>query len=427
MLDYSLWPAFIVLGITALVIFCKIPRRTRVLLFFPLFPTVVMQGLALLQVRWGLIVMGLWLVCAVMVLVVYFSGDYPGRIPAPFRWLLMAIIFIAIVSLPLRMAPILLAGGDLTRDIPKDLAPTIILRDIAHKLIQSNPDRLPMVLSGVNSSTDLTYYGGIRTLGTLYWENLPGLERAARIFAAPTDEEAKQLILRAGVTHIVIASWDDFGEAYVRLLKMSGKIPPSDSKTFLAELIEGKECPDWLRPLFYPVPQAFGLEDQKVKIFAVMPDQSPQEALINRGIYFLDAGDFNQALEILKQAQKNTPNDPKISALLSRATARNSRCTRLISDIWVQPPCRPLNTSAGPFRVISMGLQGSTIPSGLFYFARYNHCPHIGAYNFDRHVLLPRRSSRRWIHQWLRRWPWLLTLQLGTDRLWRRYIAQELN
>ena len=324
MLDYSLWPAFIVLGITALVIFCKIPRRTRVLLFFPLFPTVVMQGLALLQVRWGLIVMGLWLVCAVMVLVVYFSGDYPGRIPAPFRWLLMAIIFIAIVSLPLRMAPILLAGGDLTRDIPKDLAPTIILRDIAHKLIQSNPDRLPMVLSGVNSSTDLTYYGGIRTLGTLYWENLPGLERAARIFAAPTDEEAKQLILRAGVTHIVIASWDDFGEAYVRLLKMSGKIPPSDSKTFLAELIEGKECPDWLRPLYYPVPQAFGLEDQKVKIFAVMPDQSPLEALINRGIYFLDAGDFNQALEILKQAQKNTPNDPKISALLSRATARKA-------------------------------------------------------------------------------------------------------
>jgi hypothetical protein len=322
LLDNFLWPAFVAFGIILLVVFCKIPRRTFVLLFFPLFPAAVMQGLALLQVRWGLIVMGLWLVCAVMVTVVYSSGDYPGRIPTPFRWVLMLTAFLAVTLFPLRVLPAFLGRGDLARNIPKDMAPTIILRDVAHQLIQANPDHLPVVLAGVDSSTDLTYYGGIRTLGTLYWENLPGLERAARIFAAPTGDEAKQLILRAGVTHIVIASWDDFGEAYVRLLKKSGKIPKSDGKTFLAGLIEGKECPDWLRPLFYPVPQAFGLEDQKVKIFAVMPDQSPQEALINRGIYFLDAGDDDRAREILKQAQQNSPSDPRISALLSTAEAR---------------------------------------------------------------------------------------------------------
>ena len=69
----------------------------------------------------------------------------------------------------------------------------------------------------------------------------------------------------------------------------------------------------------YPAPIG---KDQKVKIFAVMPDQSPQEALINRGIYFLDAGDDDRAREILKQAQQNSPSDPRISALLSTAEAR---------------------------------------------------------------------------------------------------------
>ncbi|MCX6971647.1 MAG: hypothetical protein NTV93_16025 [Verrucomicrobia bacterium] len=324
LLDSFLWPAFVVLGTLSLVFLSKIPRKNCVLLLFPIFPAALMECLALLQIRWASIALGIWLVCAVMVLVVHSSGGYPGRIPAPLRWLLLIIAFLAVIVFPLRSAMAFLGRGRLADNLPKDLAPTILLRDIAHQLIQANPDRLPVVLSGVNSSTDLSYYGGIRTLGTLYWENLPGLERAARIFAATSPDEAKQLLLKAGITHIVIASWDDFGEAYVRLLKMSGKVPPTAAKPFLADLIEGNECPDWLRPLFYPIPTVFGLGDQKVRIFAVLPDQSPHDALLNTGIYFLEAGDYDRAADKLKQAQNNAPADPQIAALLSTAETKRA-------------------------------------------------------------------------------------------------------
>jgi predicted MFS family arabinose efflux permease len=51
---------------------------------------------------------------------------------------------------------------------------------------------VPVVLTGPNASTEMTYHAGLRTVGTLYWENMPGLKRAARIFAAADAAEAKR-------------------------------------------------------------------------------------------------------------------------------------------------------------------------------------------------------------------------------------------
>jgi len=314
-------PAFVLLGSFALVRFCKIQGDTCGLLLFPLYPAMTMQLLALIQIRWAPIALGMWSVCALMVAFIFFSGNYHGLIPSYFRRLLLITLFLAAAFSPLFVLTNYFVRRDIGENLPKDTAQPILLRDIAHQLIQTSSERLPVVLSGVNSSSDLSYYGGIRTLGTLYWENLPGLERAARIFAATTPEEAKQLLLQAGVSHIVVASWDDFGEAYVRLLKKSGKIAPAGETTFLSKIVAGTDCPDWLRPLYYPIPAVFGIADQKVRIFSVLPDQSPLDALVNRGIYFLDAGDYDKAADLLKLAVKSAPQDQRIANLIRMAEA----------------------------------------------------------------------------------------------------------
>jgi hypothetical protein len=158
-------------------------------------------------------------------------------------------------------------------------------------------------------------------LGTLYWENVEGLKKAARIFAAPNAAEALRLIRKAGATHIVVASWDDFGMDYVKLLKDSGEIPEIPAEPFVKSLLDGAEPPDWIRPLYYPIPAVFGLEGQEVRIFAVLPDQSPLDALIHRGIYQLDAGDAQAAKKIFQRARDLNPNDQRSVEGLKAAEA----------------------------------------------------------------------------------------------------------
>jgi tetratricopeptide (TPR) repeat protein len=200
---------------------------------------------------------------------------------------------------------------DFKNELPKRCAPTVLLRDVAHRLLLANPHRIPVVLAGPNSSTDLSYYGHIHTLGTLYWENVEGLKKAAGIFAAPNAQEALNLIQQAGVTHIVVASWDDFGMDYVKLLNESGAISEAPAEPFVKSLLDGAEPPFWIRPLYYPIPAVFGLDGAQVRIFAVLPNQSPLDALIHRGTYHLDAGNSEAAKKIFQRALETSPNDAR--------------------------------------------------------------------------------------------------------------------
>ncbi len=56
----------------------------------------------------------------------------------------------------------------------------------------------------LSPSTTIGYYGRFKTLGTFYWENGAGLEAAASIWSARSDEEAARLLRAHGVTHIAL-------------------------------------------------------------------------------------------------------------------------------------------------------------------------------------------------------------------------------
>jgi hypothetical protein len=317
-----IWPLVVLLGIPLLLCRKHVSPVWRALAFFLLCPVFVMQALAFSQIRWQGMATGLWLLEILMLIAAMVHSrpmaTFPRRILIP----LGALSLVAAVWHPQAVFRNAWAvASESSPELPKQSAPTVLLRDVAHRLLQASPRQIPVVVAGPNSSTDLSYYGHIHTLGTLYWENVEGLKKAARIFAAPNASEALRLINEAGATHIVIASWDDFGMDYVSLLKKSGEISEIPPEPFVKSLLDGAEPPDWIRPLFYPIPPVFGLDGAQVRIFAVMPNQSPLDALIHRGIYQLDAGNPEAAKKIFQRALESSPGDPRAIEGLKAAEA----------------------------------------------------------------------------------------------------------
>jgi hypothetical protein len=305
------WPLVVLLGIPVLLWREGISPVWRCLAAFVSLPLLVMQSLAFAQMRWQGMATGLWMIGALVLLMAILQLRTVSPLPRLLAGGLAALALIATAWHPQRVFRGSWGESDSSEEFPKNCAPTLLLRDISHRLLQSSPNRVPVVLAGPTTSTEFSYYGHIRTLGTLYWENVEGLKNAARIFAAPDADTALRLIQQAGVTHIVVASWDDFGMDYVKLLKNAGEIPEVPTQPFVKSLLDGAVPPDWIRPLYYPIPEVFGLDGAQARIFAVVPDQSPLDALIHRGIYQLDAGDADAAKKIFQRARQLNPADPR--------------------------------------------------------------------------------------------------------------------
>ncbi len=321
--EFFAWPVFVLAGTLILRFAGNLSRSWQALLGLALAPALVMQSLAFVQIRWCILAMGLWLICGVILLAAHDARE--GRPSRLFQAAFAAVVLLNILLLPVSSFLALSQAGSIKNNMPKAVIPTVLARDVSHRLIQSSPDQLPVVLSGPTTSTELAYYGGIATLGTLYWENLRGLERAAHIFAAPGEERARELIEKAGVTHIVVSTWDNFGVAYVKLLRMSGVTAPPLGESFVEKMLKENSPPDWLRPLYYPIPPGFDIRDEELRIYLFAPYQTPAEALFHRGVYLMDASDFAGAEKLLAKACVLDPLDSKKQRLLELSRDELSR------------------------------------------------------------------------------------------------------
>jgi tetratricopeptide (TPR) repeat protein len=157
----------------------------------------------------------------------------------------------------------------------------------------------------------------------LYWENLEGLRKAAAIYSLRDENEALNRIQELGVTHILLFSWDSFGQRYVRLQRGLGKDDEARDG-FIPALLEGtRPQPAWLTPLYYPLPKEYKLgDDQWVRIYAVAPGQSRAEWFHGVAIYQLDAGKEDLAERSLREALTLEPGkvNSRIALLLLLAT-----------------------------------------------------------------------------------------------------------
>ncbi|MEX1117519.1 MAG: hypothetical protein WEB60_01875 [Terrimicrobiaceae bacterium] len=304
-LTHYSWPLFVCLAIGVVAASKALIADPLKSVLFLLPPALVMQALAIYQIRWTSAAFALWAVLALVVF--YYALRLGGEFPV-WRWIYRAALATCLISLFVSQIPQLVTTSReeqtcVTGKINQENGNGILLRDIAHRLIQSSPKKTPVVLTGPNSSTDLAYHGRIKTLGTLYWENTPGLKSAARLFASQSEEETLAAILSAGITHIVVPSWDNFTEAYNILLgKESTPIEP-----YLNLVFTGKAWPHWLRPFAYPIPGDSGLDSNAVKIFAVLPEQGQLEAVFHRGVYHFDSGELENARKLFAEVVREIP------------------------------------------------------------------------------------------------------------------------
>ncbi len=304
----TLLPLALVAGALWLVMRRGSPRGGRIATALALGPVAVALGFACSRVQAWNAVDG-----ALLVLLTA-AAAYLGEsgIPAMGRWTWAGVSALVLVpgilqSLPSESGP--------ANALNQTEVVSLIERDLAHWLKSHSGADSALVLATPNQTTTLYYFGGIRGLGTLDWENRDGLGAAIRILSALTPEESYELIHRRGVTHIIIPSWDAYLEVYTRL--GLGKIEGS-----FMERLQHWVIPPWLRPVAYLLPSIEGFSDQTVLVFEVVDDQDDAAAGSRLAEYFIDSGQLELA-GLQAQNLRRFPGD--LGALVARAQVEVAR------------------------------------------------------------------------------------------------------
>jgi hypothetical protein len=166
--DVFWWAVFAIAGLAVVVVKRGvIPASWRpqwVLLFTV---TLLLQVEALVQIRWAGLSVGLWVLCVTWLAGLHGIEKTALRLPRPVVAAFLVWAVLGVAGFPLFSIRAVAALKKDTKTLPKMMVPTILLRDIAHRIAEASPDRLPVVLSDPTSSTDLAFYGGVRVVGTL--------------------------------------------------------------------------------------------------------------------------------------------------------------------------------------------------------------------------------------------------------------------
>ena len=227
-------------------------------------------ALALRQNRWWGMADAVWLAvfAGTMSVMLLLRPAAPTR-----RWRMATALCLLAVLVP---APALAASDWIRTRFQQDYeweeVSQLVVRDVAGWLRQRVDGRRGVVVSDPNSTTLLVYFGGLEGVGSLYWENLPGLKTAAAIYGAPTEERARALIQEHGVTHLVVFSWNFFAPAYAMLSQGLPRGSSSADSGFVWRMFRSGNVPAWLREVRYPMPPDDQLRDQWVEVFEVRRD-----------------------------------------------------------------------------------------------------------------------------------------------------------
>lgn len=319
-------PLLLVLPVVFLLWRAELSRPWKAPLALALAPVILFLILTCREIRW-------WGQCDALVfallviLLTVLARHLTERKILRGWWLACALLFVPGAINAIRS--VVLNTG-YTRDDILQLAE----RDFAHWL-RGRMGRDPVVVASAPTATiKLIYHGGFRGLGTLTWEDVEGFKHGAEIFAAPSADQAYELVRRYGVTHIILPSWDNFTEDYVRLyLGLSRRqAPPADA--FVVGLLHGKGVPPWLRLIPYPLPKHEALKGQSIIVLEVTPVQRPEEAVARTADYLLEmerpemaaqlqpaleqAAHYFPALVTLAYLQGKTGDAAKFSATLMR-------------------------------------------------------------------------------------------------------------
>jgi hypothetical protein len=287
----------------------RIGRPDLATIVFAACPAGIMTALAFHQIRWSGTAAALYIP---LFIASFLSLSRLFQAGIRWRWV-VAWVVLALAAIPTPVTAGLryldyVENGDM---VDKASIPSVLTRDICQRLAAAEPSRRPVVLASPSCSTEIAYYGGAKAIGTLYWENLAGLRAGADIYSTTDEREAFRLIQKLGITHILLFSWDSFGQRYVRLGRGLGKETEARDG-FIPALLEGtRNQPTWLNPLFYPLPKEYKLgDDQWVRIYEVAPGQSKARWFHHVGIYQIDSGKPDLAMRSFEESIRLDAKDP---------------------------------------------------------------------------------------------------------------------
>lgn len=308
-------PVLCILPVLVLAVRRSTPAEWRTEACLALLPALTGWLMGWQQVRW----LGLAYAVSVPAMAVCFralSGDAP---PSPFRRLPAWLVAGLLVFLP-GMTTAIRRTLNASEFKPEEIR-NLAERDVAHWLrLRAGPDRV--VVAGMPTpTTRLIFSGSLHGLGTLYWENSAGLKAAAALFAAPSPEAARILAARAGVTHVVLLSWDAFEASLARLARGLDDDQPVPDDSFAARLLSAPVAPSWLKPLAFPLPDHPSLQDARVRIWEVTTASTSASPAVWAANYYLEMRQPEAAARLVPLLER-FPGDLSANIMLAGIAGR---------------------------------------------------------------------------------------------------------
>lgn len=277
---FGFFPVFLLLAF-AMAFVKRIDGATRAILVFLAVPILVITAMQFYQVRWGMLNGPLYIALAGLVVPQLWAllPRTPGA-RAVGALTLCAAVYLFSADTVRGMALPFWKQYSSAKNIEVGSGQLLALlhRDMAKKILENAAGRPVVLLSSPNSSCLLSTFGGFRTIGTLYWENVDGLKSAATALNAQSDEEALALLQKHGVTHVSLMTWENFIGPYFQILNPKPVPGRSLENSFGQRALFKKVIPQWARPIPYPKNFLTNALQQDVLLLEIVPDQSRDEA-----------------------------------------------------------------------------------------------------------------------------------------------------
>ena len=305
------------LGLATWLLVRRTDAATRLLLAVILPVALGMTAMGWWECRW-LLTAG----AAQILLLVVVAGCWHDRgrglngVPS----LAAAVLAAAIFYLPTSYVLVRdLARVERVRDVRLIETWQLFYRDVAQRLAAESPRGRTVLLASPNASIAVSYYGNVRSVGTLYWENHAGLRRAAEIWMAGSDDEAARLIHESGITYVLVSWPDDFLAEYHDALR-----PDRRFESTLGYRLRAYRLPTWLRPIDYRPPAVLSHLHLRGDLYAVDFNQSPAVAGLRQGLFLRDRGELALARDHLATAATSGNADAAVELAWMLATNRDA-------------------------------------------------------------------------------------------------------
>jgi hypothetical protein len=308
----TVMPVVLVFPAVWLIVRRNTEMAARASLALVLGPAAVAFAFACSQLSWWRVFDGVLLVLAASAVPAYLTVDRRSG-----RWLWTCLAALVMIPGVIQLWPQRITKTE--DELTSSEAEELIERDLAHWLAKHAGDDGAIVFAPPRETASLSFFGGLRGVGTLSAYNDDGLRAAVMIASATSLPEAQILIRARRIRYIVIPSWDPFFDEYARLYLVKAQ---SNRKSILIPELRRLVFPPWLRPLPCQILKIGGYEEESVLVVEVVDEQSPAVAMSRLAEYLLETGRLDQAAST-GEALRRFPGD--VGALAARCQVLSAR------------------------------------------------------------------------------------------------------